>query len=396
MRPSWPPPTMPTPGHPVAHSAGSGCSSTAAVCSSRNRSRRSRTPVVVERDDRRREQRGVHGARASDREGPDRHPGRHLHDREQRVHALAALATRPARRAPAGGSSRPSCPEGARPRRRRPRSPAGHGRRPSMRTRTAGRACDARSRRGSRPAPRAASSVSAAWRIVSQSDRDPMITPTSGSAIVPQSRARRICRTRSDAYRDARAREKIPAACLSVHAHRPRTTRSPPDATDPVPLTIAVTVFAALASRPGRRSRRTGSCPARAQPVEKACPFEVLATDRSVQRAKSTFERRPHHARQAHDLGKQVTVFESATWTRRSRSRRSAAPRSPATATARTRSCRRARGSGSTTEASPARRAAAVHGHGRGRWATTTRSRSRSSRSRERSAASRRRSARCS
>ena len=28
------------------------------------------------------------------------------------------------------------------------------------------------------------SSVSAAWRIVSQSDRDPMMTPTSGSAIV--------------------------------------------------------------------------------------------------------------------------------------------------------------------------------------------------------------------
>ena len=58
---------------------------------------------VAHGEDRRREQGGVHRARPADREGSDRNAGRHLHDREQAVHALEALAIRPAR--PSTGSA---------------------------------------------------------------------------------------------------------------------------------------------------------------------------------------------------------------------------------------------------------------------------------------------------
>ena len=177
--PSCPPPMTPTRvvAEPLTR-PGSGCSSTDAVCSSRKRSSAPAPFVVASAIDGRGEERGVDRARAPDRERADGHPGRHLDDREQRVETLQRLRLDRHARAPASASSRPPCPADARRRPRPRRSPGAPDRRRSRRTRTADRACGARSRRASRAPRRACSRVSAACRIVSQSLRDPMITPT--------------------------------------------------------------------------------------------------------------------------------------------------------------------------------------------------------------------------
>jgi hypothetical protein len=79
-----------------------------------------------------------------------------------------------------------------------------------------------------------------------------------------------------------------------------------------VPLTVAVTVFAALASPASATITQDGFVPRRErQPVEKACPFEVFATDRSVQTATSTFEDDLVTLLKRTISGKQVTLFES-------------------------------------------------------------------------------------
>ena len=80
---------------------------------------------VLVGEDRGGEQRRVGGAGRADRERGDRHAGRHLHDRQQRIEAVRAPWTAPARRAPAARSWPRSCPAGARRRRRRRSAPRG-------------------------------------------------------------------------------------------------------------------------------------------------------------------------------------------------------------------------------------------------------------------------------
>ena len=105
---------------PLTHAAGSGASSTACVCAVAEGAEPLRERASETREDRRREQRRVDGARLPDRERADRDACRHLDDREQRVHGRRAPSTRPARRGRAASSSPRSSPAGAprRPRRR--------------------------------------------------------------------------------------------------------------------------------------------------------------------------------------------------------------------------------------------------------------------------------------
>ena len=136
--------------------------------------------LVRARDDRRGEQRRVDGAGAADRERPDRHAGRHLHDREQRVHALQRLRLDRHAEHRQRRLRRRHARAGAPRRRRRRSAPAGRAPPPM--------AAYSKSRSGVRWAETtrcsygtsSSSSVSHACRIVSQSEREPMITPTSG------------------------------------------------------------------------------------------------------------------------------------------------------------------------------------------------------------------------
>ena len=93
---------------------------TRSVCAARNASRRrasaASAPARIADGV---EPRVVRAGRA-DREGRDRHPRRHLHDREQRIESLQVGRRARARRAPAGWSWPRACPAGGR-RRPRPR-----------------------------------------------------------------------------------------------------------------------------------------------------------------------------------------------------------------------------------------------------------------------------------
>ena len=116
----------------------------------------------------------------ADRDRRDRHAFRHLHDREQRVEAVERRALHRhadhrqhglrrdhARQVRGAAGARDDHFEPARDRGRRV---LGH---PAP-------ACGAPTRRGIRAATPNRVSISSAWRIVSQSDLLPMMTPTSG------------------------------------------------------------------------------------------------------------------------------------------------------------------------------------------------------------------------
>ena len=137
------------------HDAGSGASSTDCVCAARNAAEPRPDASSAAGQDRRREQRRVDRAGAADRERPDRDPGGHLDDREQRVHALQRLrldrhAEHGQRRLRRGHPGQVRRAAGARDQHLQA---ALLGRR--RRTRTAGRACGGPRRRAARRAPRA-------------------------------------------------------------------------------------------------------------------------------------------------------------------------------------------------------------------------------------------------
>ena len=182
MRPSWPPPSTPRRSDRALR-AGRAASSTAcgllgAVARAAPRgSPGASSPRIAAASSA-----ALTAPARADGERADGDAGRHLHDREQRVDAAAArcdstgtpstgrtvlAALMPGRCAapPAPGDDH--------------LEPARLGGR--RRTRTAGRACGGPRRRAPRAARRARRASSAAWRIVSQSDREPMMTPTSGS-----------------------------------------------------------------------------------------------------------------------------------------------------------------------------------------------------------------------
>ena len=182
MRPSWPPPMIPMvepgaiiPGlRPPIRSA------------PRARPRAARpsasSPV---REHRGGEQRGVDRARLADRQRSDRNAGGHLDDREEAIHALERLGfdrhSEHRKRGHRGGHpGQVRCAAGARDHELEPALLGRMG----IFVKPLGRPV-----RGDDLASRARtpswSSVSAAWRIVSQSELLPMMMPTSGSVIVP-------------------------------------------------------------------------------------------------------------------------------------------------------------------------------------------------------------------
>ena len=144
-------------------------------------SERRASAASVEREDARREQRRVGGS--ADRHRRDRHAGRHLRDREQRVEAFEACDStgtpitgscvlvgdhaRQVRRAAGAGDDRAQT---ARPA-------------PQPRSGTSGRACGAPRRLSVSYGTPSSCSIVAAARIVSRSDVEPMMIPTSGVSI---------------------------------------------------------------------------------------------------------------------------------------------------------------------------------------------------------------------
>ena len=152
---------------------GRAVASTSAVCSARNAASASRSGGCLPREDRGREQRGVASrpARRSRACRPGMPAGICTIESSESI-AAQRLRLRPARRAPAAASSPPPCPG----RCAAPPAPAMMTSSPRAsarrrRIRTAGPACGGRRRRALRAARRARSSMSAAWRIVSQSER---------------------------------------------------------------------------------------------------------------------------------------------------------------------------------------------------------------------------------
>ena len=97
MRPSWPPPRMPTVdpgGSGVAkpHQASSfGCSATAAVCCGPPGFEPRGQGAVGQRQHAGRQQGRIDGARLADGQGSHRNAGRHLDDRKQRILARQRL-----------------------------------------------------------------------------------------------------------------------------------------------------------------------------------------------------------------------------------------------------------------------------------------------------------------
>jgi hypothetical protein len=89
-----PPPTTPmvmggrTTGGALKGRRGSACSSTAAVCAARCAFSAASIAGCCGAEDRRRSERGVGGARLADGERRHRHAGGHLHDRQQRIETV--------------------------------------------------------------------------------------------------------------------------------------------------------------------------------------------------------------------------------------------------------------------------------------------------------------------
>ncbi len=165
-----------------------------------------RSAVVLEREDARREERGVGGI--ADRHRRDRNAGRHLHDREQRVEPVERL---PAHRHADDGEQ---CLRGSHPRQVGSAARAGDDyaqTAPGRALRVAVqqiRASDGPRRRASCATPELVRSVVAAARIVSRSETLPMMMPDVGRscpcaprsrAVERQSRNRRCVARRSDA-----------------------------------------------------------------------------------------------------------------------------------------------------------------------------------------------------
>ena len=207
IRPSWPPPMTPTITQYVVGSAREhGLGLRLAVAGEALAHAR-----VGARHDRGREQRRVDRSRAADRERARPAPRPASARSRAASPSPSASSTRPGRRAPAAPSSRRPCPG----RCAAPPAPAIS----TWRPRASAEPAYSKRRSGVRCADTtccsngtsSASSVSHAWRIVSQSEREPMITPTSAvTSLSTSSSVRRRPSSRSCAA-PAPARRRRPA-----------------------------------------------------------------------------------------------------------------------------------------------------------------------------------------
>jgi hypothetical protein len=129
----------------------------------------------------------------------------------------------------------------------------------SRRTRRAGPACGGRRRPCCSNGTSSASSVSQAWRIVSQSEREPMITPTSAftGPIMTADGASSACDRRGTAAATA-ARHRCCARPGGFGRHRPRERRVEESELDGLDLAASPLHNLRGARLPLRRGRSAG------------------------------------------------------------------------------------------------------------------------------------------